>query len=286
MNAPVIIIGAPRSGTNILRDVLTSVPGYATWPCDEINLVWRHGNRGYASDEFTPDMASPEIARFVRRYFDRIGRKYGAETVVEKTCASSLRVGFIDRLMPDARYLFIHRDGLDVTASAMQRWHAPFDFEYTKAKVKFVPPSDLPYYGTRFIGNRLKARGHDAAGDQKVSSWWGPKLDGQAALQRKHTLDELCALQWQRCIENSERDFAAIDPARVHRIKYEEFVRTPAEHLEAALEFLATPRDINPAWVAQVSSSSVGKGRASLGEDVVARLADLVRPTLERYDYI
>ena len=41
----VVIIGAPRSGTNMLRDVLTSLPGFATWPCDEINLIWRHGNR-------------------------------------------------------------------------------------------------------------------------------------------------------------------------------------------------------------------------------------------------
>ena len=37
--APVVIIGAPRSGTNMLRDVLVGVGGYATWPCDEINLA-------------------------------------------------------------------------------------------------------------------------------------------------------------------------------------------------------------------------------------------------------
>ena len=47
----VIIIGAPRSGTNILRDVLTSFDGICTWPCDEINYIWRHGNAKYPSDE-------------------------------------------------------------------------------------------------------------------------------------------------------------------------------------------------------------------------------------------
>ena len=39
-----MIIGAARSGTNMLRDVLTSLDGVDTWPCDEINYIWRHGN--------------------------------------------------------------------------------------------------------------------------------------------------------------------------------------------------------------------------------------------------
>lgn len=285
MKHPVIIIGSPRSGTNILRDVLTSVPGYATWPCDEINLIWRHGNRSFRSDEFTPGMATPEISRFVGKHFAKISRRYDAPTVVEKTCANSLRVGFVDTLVPTARYLFIHRDGMDVAASAMQRWHAPFDWDYTKAKLPYVPPSDLPYYGTRFVSNRLRARGHSSEGNEMVSSWWGPKLAGQPELVEKHTLDELCALQWQRCVDNSERDFAQIDPARVHRLTYEEFVQTPGEHLSAILDFLGTPQDIDPGWVGDVKASSVGKGRASLGEETVARLTDLVRPSMDRYRY-
>ena len=41
---PLIIIGAGRSGTNILRDSLCKVDGVVTWNCDEINPLWRHGN--------------------------------------------------------------------------------------------------------------------------------------------------------------------------------------------------------------------------------------------------
>ena len=38
----VIIIGAPRSGTNILRDTLTSLSNVGTWGCDEIPylVIW------------------------------------------------------------------------------------------------------------------------------------------------------------------------------------------------------------------------------------------------------
>ena len=100
---PVIIIGAPRSGTNMLRDVLTSLPGVATWPCDEINYIWRHGNVRYPSDELRPDMARTAVRKYIRKQFDWVAGKYQAHTGVEKTCANSLRVGFVDRVVPDAK---------------------------------------------------------------------------------------------------------------------------------------------------------------------------------------
>ena len=58
-NMDLVIIGAPRSGTNMLRDVLTSFDGIGTWPCDEINYIWRHGNVRYPSDEIPADRATP-----------------------------------------------------------------------------------------------------------------------------------------------------------------------------------------------------------------------------------
>ena len=47
-NPPVIIIGAGRSGTNMLRDLLAQLPQFSTWPCDEINYIWRHSAKRIA----------------------------------------------------------------------------------------------------------------------------------------------------------------------------------------------------------------------------------------------
>lgn len=55
---PIILIGAPRSGTNIFRDTIASLPSVTTWPCDEINYIWRHGNINYPSDEFPVELAT------------------------------------------------------------------------------------------------------------------------------------------------------------------------------------------------------------------------------------
>ena len=153
----VVIVGAPRSGTNMLRDVLTSLPGVATWPCDEINLVWRHGNRSEPSDELTAQQARPAVAAYVRGQFEKVRGRCDSPVVVEKTCATSLRVEFTRAVLPDAKYLFITRDGIDAAASSMDRWHAPFDLRYTAAKARFVPPSDLPYYGARFVATSCAA---------------------------------------------------------------------------------------------------------------------------------
>ena len=43
----VIILGAPRSGTNMLRDILCQHPFLNTWNCDEINPIWKYNNYSY-----------------------------------------------------------------------------------------------------------------------------------------------------------------------------------------------------------------------------------------------
>ncbi|MDZ7846842.1 MAG: sulfotransferase [Owenweeksia sp.] len=156
MNQPVIIIGAGRSGTNILRDSICSLPGFETWPCDEINYIWRHGNIGKATDRFTPEDARPSVKKFIRSQFEKFQRSSGAGTVVEKTCANSLRVAFINEILPGARYIFIVRNGYDVTSSAMARWRATLDLDYILKKARYVPKSDIPYYASRYLANRIK----------------------------------------------------------------------------------------------------------------------------------
>ena len=126
-NPPVIIIGAGRSGTNMLRDLLAQLPQFSTWPCDEINYIWRHGNRGFATDEFAREMADDKTARYIRKQFQKFAAKHPGTSVVEKTCANSLRCGFIHQIFPEARFIHIMRDGRDVAASAALRWNAKLD---------------------------------------------------------------------------------------------------------------------------------------------------------------
>ena len=67
-----IIIGAPRSGTNMLRDLLCSIDGVGTWPCDEINYIWRHGNLKENTDEFKSHHASEKAISYINKKFDKL----------------------------------------------------------------------------------------------------------------------------------------------------------------------------------------------------------------------
>lgn len=279
----VVVIGAPRSGTNMLRDVLCTFDGVATWPCDEINYIWRHGNVRYRSDEIPTARVTPAIQTYVRKQFEWVARKYQAHTVVEKTCANSLRIPFVDRILPEAKYIYIYRDGLDTAGSASLRWTASLDVPYLLEKVRFVPLMDLPYYGGRYLWShlyRLLAR-------EKRLAFWGPALHDMKSVLEQHSLNEICALQWQRCVENAERSFAKIPDDRVIRVCYEDFVQNPGDELKRVLAFIsvqASDQQVKAA-VSGVSSRSVGKGRAALSDGEVVKLESLVGSSLDRYDY-
>ena len=283
-NMDLVIIGAPRSGTNMLRDVLTSFEGIGTWPCDEINYIWRHGNVRYPSDEIPVDRATPAAAAYIRARFEDIRRTQNARIVVEKTCASCLRVPFINKVLPEARYVYIYRDGIDATGSAKLRWTAKLDIPYLMEKVRFVPLMDLPYYGLRYFWSRI----YRVFSREKRLAFWGPKLDNMDEILESHTLNEVCALQWQRCVEKADNDLSQIEPDRVIRVRYEDFVADPAPELERIFDFLGynASSDLIQAAVSGVSNRSLGKGRKALGEEEVARLEALTGETLKRYGYL
>ncbi|WP_240031490.1 sulfotransferase [Guyparkeria sp. SCN-R1] len=279
----VIIIGAPRSGTNMLRDVLADLEGVATWPCDEINYIWRHSNVREPTDEFPADLAAPRAADYIRKQFDWVSRRYGAHTVVEKTCANSLRVPFVDAVVPEAKYIFIYRDGLDVVGSAVKRWKAELDIPYLARKARFVPLSDLPFYASRYLWNRV----YRVISREERLAFWGPQFKGLDEALANHSLPEVCALQWQRCVELSEAAFSRMPEGKVARVSYEAFVNKPETELRRIADELGLtfgPDALGDA-VKGVSPRSVGKGRDALDEDTAAAITSLVGDTLQRYGY-
>jgi len=278
---PVIIIGAPRSGTNILRDVLTSIEGVTTWPCDEINYIWRHGNVGYPSDELPADLLTPGIARYIQKSFDAIARQQNSGIVIEKTCANSLRVPFVARAVPGARYVYIHRDGIEAAVSARLRWTAELDIPYILRKVRYVPLTDLPYYAFRYLWSRV----YRLFSKEQRLAFWGPKLNDNQALLKQHSLLEVCAIQWQRCVEASEEAFADMPDEQVLEVRYEDFVQQPAEQITRILKFIQ--HDASIAEVADavkpVRTGSLGKARKSLSADELNKLEALIGTTLKRH---
>ena len=255
----VFIIGAARSGTNMLRDVVSSLEPVITWDCDEINPIWRHPYKHIETDCFKPEWANSKTKYFYHKAFDAL-RSTKTPIVLEKTCANSLRLGYIFKNFPNAKYLVMLRSGLDVVASAKHRWVAPFDLEYTLKKLRYVTKIYLPFYAARFGWNRLKQLGSK----EKKLSFWGPIYeDMRADLQSEKSVEYVAAKQWIESVNITLNDLQAIPLEQKLVFVYEEFVAQPKEALKKIALFLDIPvtDDILTNAVADVRPSSVGKAQ-------------------------
>lgn len=278
VSSPVIIVGAPRSGTNMLRDLITSFDGYATWPCDEIPGIWMHGNHTAPSDELTAFHATPAVTGFIRSKFAALARRTGS-VPVEKTCATSLRIPFVDAVFPDARYVFIVRHGVDATFSTMRRWTGSTSLGYLARKARWTPVTDLPRFVWRTVRTRLR-RGESL-------TTWGPRFAGMAEMAATQPLHVVCAEQWRHCVEAAADALEQIPAERVLRLRYEEITHDPAGAVAAIAAFLGveTPDLSGIAAFDDISPASIGKGASGLDDAARRAVLERIGPTLQRLGY-
>lgn len=230
---PIVILGAARSGTKFLRGVLAAPQGHCATPFDS-NHVWRIGNAGAADDELDPDSISDRTARMIRNALWKLAAPSGVPeggTLVEKTVSNSLRPDFVARVLPDARYILLIRDGRDVVESTYRMWLTPPDAGGLKKKLASLPISAFPYaawYGLNMVMGKLRGRGVGV---------WGVRYRGIAQDLERLSVPEVCAHQWRTCIESS-LDFAQkMDSSRFIQLRYEDLIGDEAA-LDPVAEFL------------------------------------------------
>jgi hypothetical protein len=226
------------------------------------------------------------VCQSIRMAFMRIWRTQGRpDFVVEKTCANSLRVPFVDTVLPEARYINIVRNGFDIVASARKRWRGELEvpgLPYYLAKARFAPLSDLPRYAVSALKNRIAVK----LGRQEHFDSWGPRFPGIDALSDA-PLDEIVARQWAACVSASDSAFADMAPGRVFRVRYEDFIADPQGSLTEITRWLETPRDEDTlrAAISSVRASSVGKGHAA-AEALPDKIKAVLKPPMRAHGYL
>jgi hypothetical protein len=200
---PVVILGAPRSGTTLLAEILGEHPDVAR--TREARLVWRFGN-DRRSDELGPEHARPEVVAHIHKTFlDLAG---GTGRLVEKTPANSVRPWFVDTVFPDARYVHITRDGWACVPSIRRLWTergSGIDSKQVskaKRRLREAHPAQLRHYATEAV-RRLVGSRHTAL--------YGPRLAGM-----QEVADELGVLvaatdQWRTSVERCRTFGAGVD---------------------------------------------------------------------------
>lgn len=260
----IFIIGAPRSGTNILRDCLASFDGIVTWPCDELNYLWRHGNLYSENDRFTEDNVNKKNRKVIKRFFEDLKKKSADKIVLEKTCANSLRIPFVLELFPNAKFVFLVREGSDASLSAYKRINGEIlGLVYFLKKLKYVPLSDAPFYVFKLLQGLVR-KGNFRSHKFKP---WGPIYENMMKDYALGGPREVAFNQWYSCVNTAFQDIKNLGIVNcVHFIRYEDFVRNPERELKGVLKFidplLLSSKQL-PVISGLVNSESVRKSKDS-----------------------
>lgn len=273
----VVIVGAARSGTKMLRDCLRDM-GAGVVPYD-VNFLWRTGNESFPSDELPANLAQPEIAQRVQR---RLAPYAVEATVVEKTVSNTLRVPFVWTLFPETRFVHLVRDGVDVVESAYRQWSARPDWRYTWAKLANFPPTVAPRYVLRY--GREALRRQIGRGTVPV---WGPRYAGIETDVQEHGILFACARQWQKCVTLAQTGLEIVPPEQQLELVYEEFVADPVVQLERVATFCGVGRPGSGiAAASKVRAGERGKGRASLSEADLETVLSVIGETRTDLGYV
>ncbi|WP_168170391.1 sulfotransferase [Rhodanobacter sp. C03] len=209
---PVFIVSPPRSGSTLLFETLAQAPGLFTIGQESHALIegiqGLHPKQyGFDSNQLDPVVATPALSKELRDRFlaelrDREGRPAAQRPVrlLEKTPKNSLRVPFLMKVFPEARFVYLHRDPRQTLSSMIEAWQS--------GRFRMYP--DLPGWNGLPWSLLL------------VPGW--RELIGLP-------LQKIVAAQWETTTRILLDDLEALAPGRCHVARYDAFLVDPAAEM-------------------------------------------------------
>jgi hypothetical protein len=225
----IFIIGAPRSGTNLLRDLLTKHNDISTWPCDEINMVWRYDNIDQ-NDELKIADINKLNKLYIRSFFKKLKYKTKTKYILEKTCANSLRVDFVNYLFPKSFFIFLHRDKGDTLNSILIKSRSTPKFTYIFKKFLFVPTR----YKIKYIIGYIDFFYKIYFLKKSEPSSWGPKISIPINIKNK-SFEKRMAYMINKCYLNMSSSKKNIPRSKQITINYNNLVHDPKNIIKKIL---------------------------------------------------
>jgi hypothetical protein len=129
-------------------------------------------------------------------------------------------VPYLDELFPDARFVFLKRDGRATVSSLMTGWR-----------------SDSKVFGGVDVRRALHIRGYEGA------AWRFLVPPGWEAYAEGSSLAEVCAFQWTAANEAVLAAKGSVPAVRWVELRYEELVAAPRDTVAGLLDRLGLPAE-------------------------------------------
>jgi hypothetical protein len=221
--------------------------------------------RGWDSNALDASDVERDSAERIRRSFFLVtGSK---KRLIDKTPRNALRVPFVDRLFPDAHFVYLMREGRDNVNSLINAWRTPRYRTYELPEPHAIPGAD--------------------------PKWWKFVLYPGWRDDMKGPLEVVCAKQWVASNDLALGASTAVDAARWTAIRYEDLVGEPEAEIGRLMTALGLPyEDPVRARAAATRTTAInvvtpperGKWRRENPNEIGA-IQDLNSPTMKPMGY-
>lgn len=282
VHRPIIILGAARSGTKLLRSIINASAHVSAVPYD-VNYIWRFGNENFDHDALPKEAATKDICMFIRAQLLKSSSANEMTRIVEKTVSNALRIPFVNAVLPDAQYIFIVRDGRDVVESALRCWQQRPEIGYMLQKLRTYPWQHCMSYAIR-VGLGLVTQ---RLGMGVSNHSWGPRYPGINHDLGVLDLATICAKQWQVTMSQYESDKGVIPAASLLEIRYEDLVSQPeytALQIGQYLQ-LSDVKKIVDFAKEKTTKNFIGRSK-QMEQSAYRKAISIIEPTLDRWGYL
>lgn len=234
VDRPIFIIGTGRSGTTMLglllsvhRDVGFLNEPKALWHVlrpDE-DVIGNY-TRGPGRFRLGVEDATPDVVDAAHRIFGVYLSTTGSRRLLDKYPELIFRTSFIRAIFPDARFLFVTRNGWD-TCRSVGRWSERLGTGTGVAREDWWGVNRRKW---RLMVDELVSR------DSLLH-------DHEGSIRTLETDTDLAAVEWVVTMREGLR-LMRDDPERIHHVRYEELAsKDPAPVLRRILTFCELPED-------------------------------------------
>ncbi|MBW2194906.1 MAG: sulfotransferase [Deltaproteobacteria bacterium] len=240
IDEPIIIIAAARSGTKMLRFILSASSEITGYPYDA-NYLWKHGNYRTNHDELQPDSIDDKKKNKIRSFFIQLCKKDNRPRLLEKSVPNSLRIPFVRSIFPECKIIHLYRNGLDVAADARMCWQDSASSERIQSKQDRIRKlREFPLFmALPYLLEYMKSYGKKMLLKQAHVESWGPRYKGIDQDVQNKSLIEVCAIQWAMCVEHCCFELKRFENGSDYiNVSYEELVSEPANQLERIVDFV------------------------------------------------
>jgi len=218
---PVFVMAAPRSGSTLLFETLacaselSSIGGESHSVFETIPGLSPAHPDGCESNRLTAEHATPAVTDSVRRGFASLLRDHEGNTIeigdvsrvrlLDKLPKNALRIPFIQKIFPDALYIYLYRDPWQSISSMIDAWQS---------------------------GNWVTYR--DIIADGKP---WSLLLTPNWRKLQSKPLEYICASQWVEANQHVMSDLQKIGADRYICVNYDDLIADANRSIETICDF-------------------------------------------------